>query len=381
MSKRILAICNYPSASRSVHQVFVRVFLRELAAQGADLTVLALEPIWNMARSGASFRLAPRAERRDGLAIYRPRYLTYSTWTLPWLRPTPSLTVNAYVRTALRQARALGQRFDLCFAHFLYPHGQAAADVAATLGVPAVVSLGESSFDRYERMFDRAQIAGLLARFAAVITNSEPLKQRCVERYGVPAERIRVFPNGVDLQHFQPRDRAQARRECGLPPDRPIVISVGQLVERKGPLRVLKAIEQRPEIGAVFLGQGPQAPKGAQVLYQGAVPHEQVPAWLSAADLFVLPTLDEGCSNALIEAMACGLPIVSSDRPFNYGVLDPQMSELVDPQDVQAIGAAIRGLLDNPARRAAMANAARARAQSFQLAARAEHVLQLLDTL
>jgi teichuronic acid biosynthesis glycosyltransferase TuaC len=378
---RILTTCNYPSDSRSVHQVFVRALLHQMAMLGAEVTVVAPEPLWNAARSRSGFQLAPRLELRDGLPIHRPRYLTYSTITLPFGGMTRSLTVNAYVRAVQREAKRLTAPFDVCFAHFLYPQGLAAATIGAVLGIPAVVSLGESSFSRYDYAFSQGEIGQLLQRFVGVVANSEQLKDRCIQHYSLPEERIRVFPNGVNEQHFHPHDRRMARQKCGLPLDRPIVISVGQFVTRKGPQRVLEAIKGLPEIGAVFLGYGPQAPKGPQVLYQGVVPHEEVPLWLSAADVFVLPTIDEGCSNAILEALACGLPIVSSDRPFNHSIVDEQTAILVDPLDVSAIGHAIAALIGNPTRREAMGQAALERSRSFRLAARAELVLAFIEQL
>jgi glycosyltransferase involved in cell wall biosynthesis len=159
------------------------------------------------------------------------------------------------------------------------------------------------------------------------------------------------------------------------------VIFTGQFIERKGPMRVLEAIQSRPEIGAVFLGYGPQVPQGPQVLHQGEVPHEEVPVWLSAADLFVLPTLSEGCSNSILEALFCGLPVVSSDRPFNHDILNEQVSILVDPRDVKAMGEAIFALVDSPERREAMGKAALLHSNSFRLADRARKVLEFLEGL
>jgi glycosyltransferase involved in cell wall biosynthesis len=129
------------------------------------------------------------------------------------------------------------------------------------------------------------------------------------------------------------------------------------------------------------LGSGPQVPKGPQVLYQGVVPHEEIPEWLNAADIFVLPTLDEGCSNAILEAIFCGLPVISSDLPFNHGVLDAQVAVLVDPRDERALGQAIAWLLKQPQRRAAMSQAALRRMQAFRLADRARSIVTFLRSL
>jgi glycosyltransferase involved in cell wall biosynthesis len=241
--------------------------------------------------------------------------------------------------------------------------------------------LGESDFGRYETIYSRHNICQLLDRFTGVISNSPLITERCVERYGLPETRIRTFPNGVDGERFYPRNRDVARQRCRLPDDRPMVAFVGHFIERKGPLRVLEAIRSRPEIGAVFLGRGPQVPRGSQVLFQGEVTHEEVPIWLSAADLFVLPTLNEGCSNAILEALSCGLPVVSSDLPFNKGILDEQVSILVDSHNVEALGQAIFSLVDDHERRNAMGRAALRRAKAFSLTERAQKILAFLETL
>ena len=378
---RLLAICNYPSEMRPAHQVFVRALLLELVSLGVDVTVIAPEPLWNLARSRTGFRLPPVLEERDGLKIHRPRYLTFSNIALPFGGTTLRWGVNAYVAAVLDEVQKLTGSFELCLGHFLYPHGSAASQVAIKLEVPVVVSLGESSFGRYETTYDRHEIGLLLNQFSGVISNSVQIKEHCVQHYGLSGNNVRVYPNGVDEHRFFPWTRQLARQYCGLPPDRPIVVFTGQFIERKGPLRVLEAIKSRPEIGAVFLGYGPQVPQGPQVLFQGEVPHEDVPIWLSAADVFVLPTLNEGCSNAILEALFCGLPIVSSDLAFNHDILDDQAAVLVDPQDVQAITQEIFALIDSPERRLAMSQAALQRSKSFRLADRARNVLAFLQGL
>jgi len=370
---RLLALCGYPSDLHPSHQPFVRALLRALAAQGAEPTVLAPETWWRRRR-------APRRELREGLPVHRPGFPSFSSVRLPGLGSTRRWSDAAYRRAALRASRALGP-FDLCFAHFLFPHGQAAAALAGRLRIPAVLSLGESSFRRYEVAYGAREMSALLGRFALVVANSPVIEAQLVERFAVTRERIHVLPNGVDERVFFPRERAAARRRLGLPAERPIVAFVGHWNERKGPLRVMEAIRGRPDVGAVFLGRGPQRPEGPQVLFAGAVPPEDVPVWLSAADLFALPTHDEGCSNALLEALACGLPVVTSDRPFNRAVVDESMARLVEPSDAGALGAAIAALVDRPALRAALGAAALAHAAAFRLEQRAARILALLEAV
>jgi glycosyltransferase involved in cell wall biosynthesis len=368
---RVLACCGFPSQERPSHQPFVRELLVALAGQGAALTVIAPESLWARAPR------PPRFAEFAGLPVHRPRFPSFSEVELPVLRSTARWSDAAYRRAALRAARGLGP-VEVCFGHFLYPHGLAAAAIADRLGVPAVLSLGESSFRRYERAYTGRETAAAFARFRAIVANSPVLEAQLVERYGVPKECITVLPNGVDEERFRPLDRPESRRRLGLPEGRPILAFVGHWSERKGPLRVMEAIRGRPDIGAVFLGRGLQRPSGPQVLHAGPVPHEDVPVWLSAADLFVLPTLDEGCSNALLEALACGLPVVTSDRPFNRAVVDESVARLVEPRDPAAIGAAIAALVDRPEERAKLAGAALAHARAFSLERRAARIHALL---
>jgi teichuronic acid biosynthesis glycosyltransferase TuaC len=377
---RLLAVGRYPTDARPSHQPFVRALLMELAAQGVDVTVVAPESTWGLLKQSSGNRLGARAAVRDGIPIHRPRYLGYSAIALPGIGSTRRWSDRAYRRAALRAGLAIDQRFDLCYAHFLYPHGLAALAIGRKLQIPVVVSLGESSFARYEAGYDTETIGQLLRSFDGVIANSPELQERCQKLYGVPEESLRLLPNGVDSSLFFPRDRREARLQCGLPTDRPIVISVGQWNERKGPGRVLEAIRSRPELGAVFLGKGPLAPEGPQVLYRGEVPQSEVATWLSAADVFVLPTLNEGCSNAILEAFSCGVPVVTSDLPFNRAIAEDDTAMLVDPQDPHAIGEAIGRLVTDPQLGSRMAASALRRSETFQLGDRAGRVIEFLQS-
>lgn len=121
------------------------------------------------------------------------------------------------------------------------------------------------------------------------------------------------------------------------------MIFVGSFIHRKGPRRVLEACALLPEPPKmVFVGSGSQRPEGEGVLYAGHVEHSMLPWYLFAADVFVLPTLSEGMPNAIIEAMACGVPIVTSAIPPNLFLLGEHYPLFANPVDIAEISQKIQ---------------------------------------
>ena len=145
--------------------------------------------------------------------------------------------------------------------------------------------------------------------------------------------------------------------------------------------RVSKAIEGIPEndVYSIFIGEGPEEPNNPNILFKGKVTHNDVPLYLNAADVFVLPTLQEGCCNAVVEAMACGLPIISSNLPFNWDVLNMDNSIMVDPLNVEEIKQAIIKLRDDVQLRLAMSCAALEKAKELTIQERARKILSFMQ--
>ena len=154
--------------------------------------------------------------------------------------------------------------------------------------------------------------------------------------------------------------------------------AAGNFLWKKGIVRVGQAIEGLANVAGVFAGSGPVPPTASNMALCRRVEHAEMPALLSACDVFVLPTLIEGSCNALVEAMACGLPIISSNGEFNDDVLEDSMSIRIDPLDVAAIRQAIIRLRDDAALRARMAVAAQQRALRFDINDRARRMLAFM---
>jgi glycosyltransferase involved in cell wall biosynthesis len=183
----------------------------------------------------------------------------------------------------------------------------------------------------------------------------------------VPPERAIVVGNGVDLSRFYPLPKAEARAVLGLAAQGPVLVSVGGLCERKGFHRVLACLprlrQRHPGLRYLVVG-GPSAEGDltAQlqqqvrdlalegcVVFAGPQPPDALRQWLSAADVFVLATRNEGWANVFLEAMACGLPVVTTRVGGNAEVVNaPELGAVVPFGDEPALEAAIDQALRTP---------------------------------
>ena len=162
--------------------------------------------------------------------------------------------------------------------------------------------------------------------------------------------------NGIALDKFYPLDKAIARAELNIAKDAKVLISVGALVDRKGFHRVIallpELLKKYPTL--VYLIVGGDSPEGniksrllqqvkelkleAHVRFLGAYPSEQLKLPLSAADVFVLATANEGWANVFLEAMACGLPVITTDVGGNKEVVNsPELGRVVPFADAEAL--------------------------------------------
>ena len=241
-------------------------------------------------------------------------------------------------------------------------------------GLPYFVELQESGIRDFLDPRGNPRELRVLLDATGIVTVSRD-NERFLEEVGVAARtRVRYFPNGFDRRRFQPMDRADARRALGLPEKDRIAVFVGGFIDRKGPLRVLHALEQLDGVRGVFLGRGPQWPSGDAVLHAGPVLNSELPRWLSAADVFVLPSLAEGLANVTVEAMGCGLPLVVSDRPFNRDFLTEREAVFVDPESVSSIADGIAAVLQSDTRWKALGAAALTRSADFTLQERVRRI-------
>lgn len=230
------------------------------------------------------------------------------------------------------------------------------------------------------------------------IALSHDLAHYLTDRVGVGRDKVCQIYNGVDAQRFCPADKRQPMTGCPFDgPDLWLVGTVGRMQTVKNQtdlarafievLRLVPALRKRLRL--VMIGDG-SLRQPAQALLEEAgcadlawLPGERgdVPDVLRGLDCFVLPSLAEGVSNTILEAMACGLPVIATDVGGNSELVDDGSTGiLVPPGNVPALAAAIAGLADDGKRAAAMGRAGRQRVErEFSLAAMVDQYRTLYD--
>ena len=344
----------YPNAARPNHGVFVENRLRHLlASEAVTSTVLAPVPFFpaTSPRFGtwADYARAPRHEIRHGIEAYHPRY-----GLLPKIGTAlaPFFLYHA-ARGAIDALIARGLRFDVIDAHYVYPDGVAATWLGRHFRRPVVITARGSDVTQLpDDAIPRRLIRRAIADADRLISVSAGLKEALIG-LGAPAAKVTVLRNGVDLAMFRPREREASRAALAL--SGPTLLSVGHLIPRKGHDRVIEALALLPGVSLLILGEGPERARlealiaarglGGRARLLGAVPHETLARYYSAADALVLASSREGWANVLLEAMACGTPVVASKIPGNPEVVTaPEAGLIVEENSPQGIAAAIRRL-------------------------------------
>lgn len=360
---RILALTNlYPNPLQPHRATFNRQQLRAVASQGGNRMTVVAPVAWtdelSARRAGKPPLPMGRRTMLDGLEVWHPRY-----WFPPrMLRGTYGLCYEWSVRRTVDRLVA-DFRPDLLLATWVYPDGWAAVRLARRHALPVVIKVhGSDVLVLTSGLRRRAATAAALREADGVIAVSQDLAER-VRCLGVAAENVKVVYGGVDASRFHPGPKHEARNRLDLPGEVPILLFVGNLVDVKGLDVLFDACGALAKRGTGFrlclVGQGPlRAPLEQQaarlgiadrVQFLGPRPHEQLPDWFRAADLFVMSSRSEGVPNVLLEATACGTPFVATRVGGIPEVAHLGTGKLVPPDDATAMADAIGSMLAGPA--------------------------------
>ncbi len=353
---RIVSVCrSLPTPDNSSEGIFVANRLAALARL-ADLHVIQPVPYLPLVRPLPAWAGKPR--QLNGLSItHAPmRYVpgVLKSWDARWL----ALAIRPVLERLHRE-----KRIDLIDAHFGYPDGAGCVSIGARLQVPVFITLRGFETEFILRPRVGPQLIDAMRGATGCVAVSHSLKALAVQR-GVPEERVRVVQNAIDSSVFHLDDPARARRTLGIEPDIPLIVSVGHLVTRKRHHVLIDAFarvaRELTNARLVIIGANSFEPDYPRQLREriaaagmqerisllGNQPATTVATWLQAADVFALATAREGCCNAVLEALATGLPVVTTPAGDNAWFVDGKTNGAIVPvDDAQALSAGLSASL------------------------------------
>lgn len=324
MNIKSLVISNlYPSDALPRNGIFTEHRMRNLIKSGrVELRVLSPVPWFPLRgeRFGkyGAFARVRAAERRHGIEVRYPRFPVIPKVGMSLSGLLLALALEHPVRRLIQE----GFDFDVIDAFYFYPDGVAAALLGLWFNKPVVITAYGNDISLISNYApSRSQIQWAASRAAGMTAVCRALKDRLVE-LGADEHRVKVVLHGVDLELFQPPgDREGLRAEIGV--SGPTLLSVGHLIERKGHNFVIEALTELPDANLVIAGDGEEfhalrslaVAQGVadRVRFLGHVNQEDLPRYYGAADALVLASSREGIANVLLEAMACGTPVIATN--------------------------------------------------------------------
>ena len=348
----------FPSDKRPGAGLFIR---ERMFRVGKQLPITVISPVpWFPLQSVIRywkpyFRPQPeRYEEQAGVKVYYPRFLSIPGLLKNWDGFFMALGSLALLRKLKKQ-----QGFNLIDANFAYPDGYAATLLGKWFKVPVTITLRGTEVPLSEFPSRKYRMMKALENATKVFSVSNSLKDHMVA-LGAKKDKIEVVGNGVDISTFYPIDKTIARNKLDIPQSVKVMVSVGALVDRKGFYRVIEVmpalVDKFPNL--ILLIIGGDSPEGGirekleyqvqclnmqkHVRFLGALAAEELKTPLSAADVFVLATANEGWANVFLEAMACGLPVITTDVGGNQEVVkNDELGEIVPFGKPQALELAL----------------------------------------
>lgn len=283
----------------------------------------------------------------------------------------PALPLISRVSNGLVSGMSLLNRIaryspDILIGYWTYPEGAGAEYVGRKLGKPVVI--GALGTDINERRGVNAWLTRRTLQAAdRIVFVSQAMTRHAIDTFGVRPERCATVVNGINTTVFHPQERSGCREALGLPGDAPVIVYVGRLIEAKGLRELVASVtilrQTHPGVRTIVIGEGPylatlkalidEAGLREHITLTGGQLPDQVAQYINAADLLTLPSWSEGYPNVLVEALACGCPVVATHVGGIPEIVTPSNGLLVPPKDVPALAEALSRCLkmawDRPA--------------------------------
>lgn len=374
MIKKICIVAeHYPTPEEPMFP-FVQQLAFSLSKEGIECHIIAPQSVSrNLIRHQRMKPTHTVEVSPDGFAVYvyRPFFVSVSNFPNKYLQHLEDLMLGRVVWGRIDKIKGV----DAIYCYFWH----VALTVALQKGkraIPIFVQASECNLtiDPYMITDDN------LARISGVVCASKKNQEESIKAKLTKVDDTCIVVNGYRTDEFYPKDKRKARAKMGFDENAFIIAFVGGFIERKGIRELCEAIKRVDKgIQSIFIGTGNVLPTCNNIIFQGRVAHNHIVDYLNCADLFVLPTRAEGCCNAIIEALACGLPVISSDKTFNNEILDDGCSIRLNETDVEAIADAIIKLKEDNELRNSMSKAALEKAASLTIDKRAKSIIRFIN--
>lgn len=383
MKKMYILVNKYPNVLEPNTCVFIQQLVWTFADLGYECKVIAPLPITlNIKYLKFKRKTFETNENGINVEIFHPKYFSvgqkYGLFQKTRVKITTffyKIAVNSILK---KELKCCDKNNTILYSHFLCPAGYSAAYFGKKYGIKSFFAHGEALYSGNDK-YGNKKLKKIFSSLTGAIAVSQQNKDFLIEANILEPNKISVFPNGFREERFFKVNRELARKKMGWNNNDFIVGFCGNFDERKGILRLEAAVDQIDNVYFACAGKGDLIPKSKKCLLKEPVNNDKLNYFYNAIDIFVMPTTNEGCCNAIVEAMACGCPIISSDKSFNYDILDSTNSIMIDPYSIEEIKNSIIELKNNDKKRKLMGEYSLKKSKNLTLKKRAKNIIKFIE--
>lgn len=381
--KKIVVISDgYPSEGSQAF-VFIKQLMDVIVDLGVEVTIIAPQSVTkSIVRNYKRLPKMSFGVTANGVkyVIYRPYYISTGNYFRS-LSALLNIVRSSQIIKLLKK-----DTYDAIYCHFWH-NALPVYKYALRNHIPLFVACGEgdNAMESMHNSLTDKQRTTLRNAMTGVISVSSENKRKSIEFNLIDKDDVEVFPNGVNTDIFKPLDSSSLKKKLGIASDDFTIVFVGSFIHRKGADRLSAAITMLNDnkIKSIFIGK-PFANDCAEpscdgMVFKGIVEHDDISLYLNCGDIFVLPTLKEGCCNAIVEALATCKPVISSNGPFNDDILDNNNSIRVDSMSVDEIALAIKIMKDSSQMRDNMVKHLYSYRDNYSITKRAQNIINFIN--
>jgi glycosyltransferase involved in cell wall biosynthesis len=346
----------YPNNVQHRHGIFIENRVKELVKRYPEAKVKVIAPVpyfpsWMPLKEYKKYSEVLLFDKRNEIDIVHPKYLVI---------PKIGMNITPYClyKTALAAINNVidsGFQVDVIDSHYFYPDGVVASWLGKKLNIPVVITARGSDIN----IIPKNKIAGKRIKKALMSVDasaavSQALADEMV-KIAPSAKKPIVLRNGVDLDFFNP-EATRPPLPFKLNDDESLLLSVGNLIDLKGHHLVIEALTLLPKIKLIIIGEGTKRQElqhlvnklslQDRVFFTGNIQQHELPGYYALANLLVLASSREGMPNVLLEALACGTPVIATNVGGSAEVIiDSSAGELISQRNAESIACSVNSVL------------------------------------